>query len=246
MSEQESMIDKIRKLLAKAESTDFGPEAEALYAKAQELMLRHAIDEEIIRKAKPRDQQAKPIIEVFQYSDTSRMRMAKAKLLNSVARNNRCRVILMERQEGQPQKVWIAGFADDIGFVKVLFASLSITVLKEGSRKFKESGSTSQSNFIRNFYDGFTLAIDKRLREENEKTTKAVGESRALVVLDRKHEVDAAVAAYFGRLGKAGNTGRGRAGDQAAHGAGFQSGMTANIRPGQGHLGGSGQKLIRG
>ena len=38
------MLGRIRGLLAKAESTEFPEEAEALTAKAQELMTRHAVD----------------------------------------------------------------------------------------------------------------------------------------------------------------------------------------------------------
>ena len=42
------MLTRIRALLAKAEATGFPEEAEALSAKAQELMARHSIDEALI------------------------------------------------------------------------------------------------------------------------------------------------------------------------------------------------------
>jgi hypothetical protein len=38
------MLDRVRALLAKAESTDFPQEADAFTARAQELMARHRID----------------------------------------------------------------------------------------------------------------------------------------------------------------------------------------------------------
>ena len=46
-------LSRIRGLLAKAESTDFEAEAEALTAKAQELMARHAIDTAMLGRHAP-------------------------------------------------------------------------------------------------------------------------------------------------------------------------------------------------
>ena len=43
-----AMLERVRALLAKAESTTFPEEAEALTAKAQELMARHAIDQAVL------------------------------------------------------------------------------------------------------------------------------------------------------------------------------------------------------
>ena len=42
------ILDKVRALLAKAESTEFPEEAEAYTAKAQELMARHRIDRAVL------------------------------------------------------------------------------------------------------------------------------------------------------------------------------------------------------
>src|SRR5512134_846180 len=50
MTTQEAWADKISKLLRKAETTT-PEEAEALYAKAQELMAKYAIDEAMLRRA---------------------------------------------------------------------------------------------------------------------------------------------------------------------------------------------------
>src|SRR5260370_6696469 len=51
----ERMLARIRALLAKAESTEFPDEAEALSARAQELMARHSIDRALVdaRSARP-------------------------------------------------------------------------------------------------------------------------------------------------------------------------------------------------
>ncbi|MGQ4516734.1 DUF2786 domain-containing protein [Streptomyces sp. DW26H14] len=47
--ESGKVLGRIRGLLAKAESTDFPDEAEALSAKAQQLMARHRVDEALLR-----------------------------------------------------------------------------------------------------------------------------------------------------------------------------------------------------
>ena len=42
------VLDRVRGLLTKAESTEFPAEAEALTAKAQELMARHSIEQAMV------------------------------------------------------------------------------------------------------------------------------------------------------------------------------------------------------
>jgi hypothetical protein len=50
------MLDRVRALLAKAESTEFPKEAEALSARAQELMARHRIDRALLAALAARDE----------------------------------------------------------------------------------------------------------------------------------------------------------------------------------------------
>src|SRR5260370_42461587 len=45
------MLDRVRGLLANAESTEFPEEAEALTSRAQELMARHSIDDALLTAA---------------------------------------------------------------------------------------------------------------------------------------------------------------------------------------------------
>ncbi|MDP9441581.1 MAG: DUF2786 domain-containing protein, partial [Actinomycetota bacterium] len=44
------ILSRVRALLAKAESTEFAPEAEAFTEKAQELMARYAIDDPVLSR----------------------------------------------------------------------------------------------------------------------------------------------------------------------------------------------------
>ena len=83
------ILDNVRTLLAKAESTEFGEEAEALTAEAQEFMSRRSIDAARLAAASAvRDEPGGCRIGVDAPYETS-----KALLLQEVAEANRCRVV---------------------------------------------------------------------------------------------------------------------------------------------------------
>lgn len=132
------MLARIRALLAKAESTGFPAEAEALSAKAQHLMARHSIDAALIAASggAPGDGPGACRIGVDRPYEG-----AKALLLDAVAAANRC------------QAVWAAdfgfstvvGFPTDLEAVELLYTSLLVQAdhaLRRGtsrSRDFRES-----------------------------------------------------------------------------------------------------------
>jgi len=81
------LLTRIRALLAKAEATDYPAEAEALTAKAQDLMTRHAIDEALVHA------EAGDSITVIgrRIHIDNPYALEKAILLNGVAEANRVR-----------------------------------------------------------------------------------------------------------------------------------------------------------
>ena len=81
------MLAKVRALLAKAESTTFPEEAEALSAKAQELMARHAIDAAMV------DAEAGARRRPGSACGSTTPTRAKSLLLAEVASANRCRAV---------------------------------------------------------------------------------------------------------------------------------------------------------
>src|SRR5208282_3917943 len=85
----ERILGKIRALLAKAESTEFPEEAEALSARAQELMAKYSIDQAVLaaregRKDSPAGRRL-PVDNPYE--------SPKASLLQTIAKANRCRTI---------------------------------------------------------------------------------------------------------------------------------------------------------
>lgn len=153
------MLSRIRALLAKAESTGFPEEAEALSAKAQHLMARHSIDAALLSARTSGDGPGARRVGVDRPYEG-----AKAALLDAVAEANRC------------QSVWSAeyGFATVVGHgpdleaVELLYTSL----LVQADRAL-HAGRTNRS---RDFRESFLIAYASRIRT---RLTSATAEEEA-------------------------------------------------------------------
>ncbi|MEV6010658.1 DUF2786 domain-containing protein [Streptomyces sp. NPDC051976] len=149
------MLGRIRALLAKAESTGFPEEAEALSAKAQHLMARHSIDEALVADPGHGGPGARRIGVDRPYEGP------KALLLDAVAAANRC------------QSVWSADFGfstvvghePDLDAVELLYTSLLVQADHALHR-----GRTSRS---RDFRESFLIAYAARIRERLAAATAA-------------------------------------------------------------------------
>src|SRR5688572_10870037 len=121
-SNYQKMIGRVQALLAKAESTTFPEEADAYYAKAQELMTRYAIDESLARGGgRPG---ARPTLRTFTIEEP--YRSAKRSLLVAVASANDVTVII-----GHQRGITLAGYSSDIEVTELLFASLLVQATRE-------------------------------------------------------------------------------------------------------------------
>lgn len=196
------VLVKVRALLAKAESTSFEAEAEALTAKAQQLMARHAIDEAIARSAGgPRTE--RPTARRFAVDDP--YASAKSLLLSTVAATNGGRSIWFE----EFALMTVVAFEADLEIIDTLFTSL----LVQGTRAMLAKGQVVDGrgrSRTRSYRQSFLLSFANRIRERLE---QASGEARAeaeeelatsvLPVLARRDgDVDDAVQAMFPKLGR--------------------------------------------
>ncbi|HVL98191.1 MAG TPA: DUF2786 domain-containing protein [Egibacteraceae bacterium] len=155
----ERMLARVRSLLAKAESTEFDEEAEALTAKAQELIARHAIDEALLHTGDDVGEPSARRIPVEDpYAD------AKASLLTQIAGANRCRVVY------SPDCGWVTafGYDHDLDAVELLAASLlaqaTSAMARLGSHR-DAAGRSRTRSFRRAFLLGFAHRISQRLRD---------------------------------------------------------------------------------
>ncbi|WP_433890198.1 DUF2786 domain-containing protein [Streptomyces sp. CA-111067] len=133
------MLGRVRALLAKAESTGFPEEAEALSAKAQHLMARHSIDAALLAATHGSDAGA-PGGPGFRRIGVDRpYEGAKALLLDAVAVANRCEAVW----SGDFGFSTVVGYEADLDAVELLYTSLLVQADRAlgaaRSREFRES-----------------------------------------------------------------------------------------------------------
>ncbi|WP_127360462.1 DUF2786 domain-containing protein [Actinacidiphila soli] len=150
------MLGRIRALLAKAESTEFTEEADALTAKAQQLMAQHSISEALITADTGREDAPG----ACRIGVDNPYEQTKVMLLDAVATANRCRAV-WSRHLGFST---VIGFDADLDAVELLYTSLLVqanaALGRAGSRQRADGSSRTRS-----FRQSFLLAYATRIRE---------------------------------------------------------------------------------
>jgi hypothetical protein len=194
----ERIFGKIRALLAKAESTEFPEEAEALSARAQELMARHSIDHALLaaqsgNKDKPAARRL-PVDNPYE--------SPKATLLHAVAQSNHCQSV-WQKAIGMST---VVGFPSDLDAVELLYTSLLVqantAMLREGAKKDAYGRSRTRA-FRQSFLVAYAYRIGVRLSQatghaEQEAAAAAPGKDLVPVLKERHEAVDHAVDELFG------------------------------------------------
>jgi hypothetical protein len=167
------VLERVRGLLAKAESTTFEAEAETYTAKAQELMARHSIDYALLatepgRKDEPLGRRL-PIDNPYESE--------KVTLVNAVALANRAKAVWSQ----QLGFVTVFGFPADLDAIELLFTSLLVQATRAmtaaGQQRSVDGRSRTRS-FRQSFLTGFAHRIGERLRLATETATaEAAGET---------------------------------------------------------------------
>lgn len=157
------ILDRIRGLLSKAESTDFPEEAEALTAKAQELVTRYAVSAALLAD----DGDSSGIRGVRLHLDNPYAK-EKVLLLTAIGSANRARTVWFA-------KIGIAtvvGGEVELRQIEVLFGSL----LVQATRAMAAAGTGGRigggaTAFRRAFLAGYAGRIGERLREADARAT---------------------------------------------------------------------------
>ncbi len=120
MATPQEMLDRVRKLLAKAEDPAVSPaEAEALTAKAAELMARYGIGRALLAASRPdTDRPSDRVIDV-----PNPWAQVKAHLLAGLAGAMRCQCILVNT-DGPGGRVHVFGYGSDLERTEILYTSL--------------------------------------------------------------------------------------------------------------------------
>lgn len=174
---------KVRALLAKAESTDFPAEAEALTAKAQDLMTRHSIDEALLADdaGGAFDVRGRRVLIDQPYA------LEKATLLHVVAGANRVRAIW----NSFASYVTLVGMPTDVEQTDLLFTS----TLVQATRAMTQA-EVSSAPFRRAFLHAFAVRIGERLTTSSQEAVASYGTS-LVPVLERQEQ---AISAEYERL----------------------------------------------
>ncbi|MEU7105479.1 DUF2786 domain-containing protein [Streptomyces sp. NPDC046215] len=188
------MLARIRALLAKAESTEFAEEAEALSAKAQELMARHSMDEALLaaHAEGPVDGPATCRIGVEGPYES-----AKALLLDAVADANHCRAVW----SGDFDFSTVVGFEADLELVELMYTSLLVQATAAMRRAGDDHHARGRARRTRDFRQSFLIAYAARIRDRlTEAAETAVADAGRAEVLPVLAARDVAVGESADRL----------------------------------------------
>ena len=190
------VLEKVRALLAKAESTTFPEEAEALSAKAQELMARHAIDEAMVDDASG----VEDVPGGLRLPVDDPYARAKSILLAEVASANRCSAVWSEGLGFST----VIGFESDLEFIEVLYTSLLVqatSAMVAAGSQIDRYGRSRTRSFRQSFLLAYASRIGHRLRTAEAASQAAAaqryGAALVPILADRSAAVDAARDAAF-------------------------------------------------
>jgi hypothetical protein len=182
-----ALLDRVRKLLAKAEADGVTPpEAEALTAKAAELMARYGIDRALLAATRPEtDQPASRIIDI-----ANPWAQVRAHLLAGLAGAMRCQCILLNPDRGGA-RVHIFGYQSDLERADILYTSLLLQMAHGLTAAPVPARVSSTRAWRRSWLLGFAAAVVARVKAAEDRAaatsaaTTHTGPSTALVLADR-------------------------------------------------------------
>ncbi|AEY90777.1 hypothetical protein SHJG_5510 [Streptomyces hygroscopicus subsp. jinggangensis 5008] len=152
------MLTRIRALLAKAEATGYPEEAEALSAKAQELMARHSVDEALLAAEAP----APDAPGACRIGVEPPYEQAKAVLLDAVATANHCRAVWNEPLGFST----VVGFEADLEAVELLYTSLLVQAthaMTKAEAAQRAGGRKRTKTFRQSFLAAYAHRVGDRL-----------------------------------------------------------------------------------
>jgi hypothetical protein len=171
------ILARVRGLLAKAESTDFPEEADAFFAKAQELMSRYSLERAAVEALAGSDGAS-----VSVHTDGRRIWLdnpylsPKSMLVGVVAEANRCRAVF-SRELGF---VTVVGERTDTDIVEVLTTSLLVQAdraMLAAGRRVDRRGQSRTKSFRQSFLISYAQRVGERLTAAAADAETAVSES---------------------------------------------------------------------
>jgi hypothetical protein len=180
----ESIVTKIKKLLALSRDNANEHEAAAAAGKAQALLFEHNLSVADVTVDLDHD----PIEKAEQILKATRTTISwKRALYHAIAEHNFCQVCYMPGTT----KVDIVGKQSNIEVVNYLYAFLEREILRL-AQEAAQSQLTRKASYVNSFCYGAVCVVNARLREERKRSEATHAESKALVV-----QMDALVVSAF-------------------------------------------------
>jgi hypothetical protein len=226
----DDLLDRVRKLLAKAEDEGCAPaEAEALTAKAAELMARYGIDRALLGALRPETD--RPADRVFTLGNP--WGDVKRHLLAGLATALRCQCVLIRGESGT--RLHVFGYNSDLERADILFTSLLVQMARALAAQPVPGAGGAARAWRRSWMLGYCSAVVSRVRAAEEAAAAgtapaaeaggaAGGQPAALVLADRSLVVRQQVTAAYPRLRATRVTYSG-----SGYGAGYREGQRADI-----------------
>lgn len=162
----EKMLARVRALLAKAESTEYPDEAEALSSKAQALMVRYSLREAVA----DHDRGKVPVAVARRIWIDNPYVAAKVALVQAVAEANRCRTVWIK----DLGCVAAVGSETDLDLVDLLATSLLVQANRAmllAGRRNGVRGQTRTKSFRQSFLIAYAARIGERLSSASSSVT---------------------------------------------------------------------------
>jgi hypothetical protein len=223
------LLDRVRKLLTKAEDEGCSPaEAEALTAKAAELMARYGIDRALLGAVRPETD--RPADRVFTLGNP--WGDVKRHLLAGLATALRCQCVQTRTESGT--RLHVFGYRSDLERADILFTSLLVQMARALAAQPVPGYGGGARAWRRSWMLGYCSAVVTRVKEAEEAAAASAagetagagagGQSTALVLADRSLVVRRQVAAAYPRLRRSRVTYSG-----GGYGEGYRQGQKADI-----------------
>jgi hypothetical protein len=189
----DALLARVRKLLVKAEADGVTQaEAQALTAKAAELMAKYGIDRALLAAVRPEtDRPDDRIIDI-----ANPWARVQAHLLCGLAAALRCQCVILPRS-GPGSRIHLFGFASDIERADVLYTSLLLQMWQGLSAAEPPDWSRSPRAWRRSWLLGFATAVVGRVRAAEQRAAQRAadapvgsGPSAALVLADRTEIIE--------------------------------------------------------
>src|SRR6516225_4117010 len=183
----DTLLARVRKLLVKAEAAGVTPaEAQALTAKAAELMAKYGIDRALLAAARPEtDRPADRVIEIG-----NPWARVQAHLLCGLASALRCQCVILP-SGGPGTRIHMFGYTSDIERSDVLYTSLLVQMWQGLAATPPPDRVRSVRAWRRSWLLGFVTAVVARVRAAEDRAAASAeadvrsGPSTALVLADR-------------------------------------------------------------